>query len=556
MYRKGEVDDDMRWLDFGDLVSGDSAFSRLFVDYVTDYQKVHQFYNGNPQDKEDWVKMFRRVCEQKIDRSAISQILTRQNRDFHCGVRTLANIDLLRDDNCVAIVTGQQVGLFTGPLYTIYKAITAVKLAEKFSSEFPEYKFVPIFWLAGEDHDFEEVRTVYVFDAAGELLKYDYDEGKRSSEANYGAVGEIELDDSIDQMFASLEQALVPTEFKPKVLELFRTAYQKGMTFNKAFVHLMNVLFEDSGLVFLNSNDAEIKRMLVPIFEKELRDTPKSCQLVIDQSAILERQYHAQVKPRPINLFLFHEKGRYPIEPHSDGYSLKGTRQHFTKEQLASLLATKPEMFSPNVVLRPICQDTLLPTATYVAGPSEVAYFAQYYTLYKEFGVLQPIIFPRASATIIEEKVEKVLKRFSLEADEFFSNVEFLKQQVAEQISDLKANEFFTAASQSVLDSMNQLRPALQSIDPTLLPALDNTVNKIQGQLQVLKDKTVAAQTRQHEVALRQIDKVALNIFPLGDFQERRVNILYYLNKYGLEFVRWLFREIAVERMKHQLLEI
>ena len=546
----------MNWIDYQDLQFTDGAFSRLFVDYVTDHQRVRQFYGGNPQDADDWKRLLKQTSERKLDRSAITRILSRQNRDFHCGVKSLANIDLLRDDNCVAVVTGQQVGLFTGPLYTIYKAITAVKLAEKLAKDFPEYKFVPIFWLAGEDHDFEEVSSVSLFNAAGELVRLDYNAEEMATDVNHGAVGEIELDERIEVLFKLAEEALLPTEFKPKVLELFKTAYQKGMTFNRAFVHLLNVLLEDSGLIFLNSNDAEIKQLLVPVFRKELADTPRSCQLVIDQSAILERQYHAQVKPRSINLFLFHEKGRYPIEPHPNGYFLKGTRQHFTKVELDTLLTEKPEMFSPNVVLRPICQDTLLPTIAYVGGPSELAYFGQYSTLYKDFGIPEPIIYPRASVTIVEERVEKILARFSLEPLALFGNLEFLKQQIAEQISDLKAEDFFATASHSIDESLNELKPALQSIDPTLLPAMDNTLQKIHSHLSVLRDKTISAQKRQHEVSLRQIDKAAANLFPSSDFQERQLNILYFLNKYGLEFVRWLFKEIQVDKLKHQLLHI
>lgn len=546
----------MNFVDYRDLEASDGAFTRLFVDYIGDYQKVRQFYGGNPQDENDWRHLLKQVSDRVIDRSRLTQILSRQNRDLHCGVKSLANIDLLRDDNCVVVVTGQQVGLFTGPMYTIYKAITAIKLSEKLANEYPDYSFVPIFWLAGEDHDFEEVSSVSFFNAAGELVKADYKPEHKQEGLNQGAVGEIVFDESIEQLFKFVEDSLLPTEFKPKVLDLFKTAYQKGMTFNKAFVHLMNVLLEDSGLIFLDSNDAEIKRLLLPVFQRELAETPRSCQLVIDQSAILERQYHAQVKPRSINLFLFHEKGRYPIEPHPDGYFLKGTRQHFSKSELTKMLNQSPELFSPNVVLRPICQDTLLPTVAYVAGPAELAYFGQYGTLYKEFGIPQPIIYPRASATIVEERVEKVLDRFSLDAITLFGNLEFVKQQIAEQISDFKADGFFSSAAHAIDESLNELKTALQSIDPTLLPAFENTLGKIHTHLDVLKEKTIAAQKRQHEVSLRQIDKAASSLFPDSDFQERQLNVLYFLNKYGPEFVRWIFSELQIDKMKHQLLKI
>ncbi len=546
----------MNWIDYSDLESSDGAFSRLFVDYVSEFEKVGQFYGGDPQNPDDWRRLLDQVRRHAVDRSSLTRILSRQNRDLHCGVKTLANIDHLRDDNCVAVVTGQQVGLFTGPMYTIYKSITAIKLAEKLGRDYPDHKFVPVFWLAGEDHDFEEVSSVSLFHATGELVHVDYKHELKHDGSNYGAVGEIVFDESIDEVFKIVDQALQPTEFKGQVLELFKTAYQKGMTFNKAFVHLMNVLLEDSGLIFLDSNDKEVKELLRPVFRRELAETPKSCQLVIDQSAILERQYHAQVKPRSINLFLFHEKGRYPIEPHPDGYFLKGTRQHFSKDALAKLLDDQPELFSPNVVLRPLCQDTLLPTVAYVAGPSELAYFGQFSTLYKELGIPQPMIYPRASVTIVEEKVEKVLTRYSLEPLALFGNLEFLKQQIAEQISDFKADDFFSGTMRTIDSSLNQLTPALQTLDPTLLPALENTLGKIHSHLNLLKEKTVAAQKRQHEVSLRQIDKAASNLFPESDFQERHVNVIYFLNKYGPEFLRWVFSEVQIDKLKHQLLEI
>lgn len=546
----------MNLIDFRELPSGNNAFSSLFLDYVNDYSKLQELYNGNFRSDNDWKSVIQKVVERPLDRSSIVQILTNQNRNFHCGVRTLANIDSLLNDNTVAVVTGQQVGLFTGPLYTIYKTLTTLKLVEKLASRFPEYNFVPIFWLEGEDHDYEEVSAINLINSANDVAKFEYQPGGSKPDKNLGAVGTLEFDETIDTFFQNIEQALVQTEFKPKVIELFKTAYQKGMTFNRAFVHLMNVLLEDSGLIFLDPHDTEIKKMLAPLFKRELAETPKFCQLVIDQSAEIEKQYHAQIKPKSLNLFLFHHGGRFLLEPKPDGYGLKGTRQHLTKEQVQEFINTSPELFSPNVVLRPLCQDWLLPTVAYVAGPSEIAYFGQLKSLYQEVRIPLPIIYPRASITIVEEKVEKVLNRFSLPLTEFFRDVEMIKEKVASQISDVNLEELFGGTLATLHETLDAMQPALQSIDPTLLGALDNTNKKIISGIESLKEKTVAAQKRQHEVALRQIDKTANHVFPLSNFQERELNVLYFLNKYGLEFLRWLYGELSVDTFKHQVINL
>ncbi|MEK6755794.1 MAG: bacillithiol biosynthesis cysteine-adding enzyme BshC [Bacteroidota bacterium] len=546
----------MNWIEYRELKSVADAFSALFADYVSDFTRVRQFFCGNFRDDTHWKSALKKVTERTIDRSAIVQILANQNREFHCGVRTLAHIDSLLNDNTVAVVTGQQVGLFTGPLYTIYKTLTTLKLVEHLASRFPEYAFVPIFWLEGEDHDYEEVNSVQLVDASNEVATFAYQFRGASSETNLGAVGKIEFDEGIEEVLQAIDQSLMQTEFKPKVIELVRTAYQKGMSFNRAFAHLMNVLLENSGLIFLDPNDKEVKKLLAPLFQRELAETPKFCQLVVDQSAELEKQYHAQVKPKALNLFFFHHGGRYLLEPRPDGYSLKGTRQHLAKEYVQDASVNSPELFSPNVVLRPICQDWLLPTVAYVGGPAEIAYFAQLKPLYEETKIPMPIIYPRASVTIIEEKVEKVLERFSLSLPDLYQDLELVKGRVASQLGAINVDELFGETVLAIQELLDRAQEPLQGIDPTLLGALDNTTKRILGSVEGLKEKAIAAQKRQHEVALRQIDKAANLVFPRLNFQERELNVLYFLNKYGMEFLRWLFNEIKIDLFKHQVIKL
>jgi len=546
----------MNFIPYNELQTGDSGFSRLFIDYVDHFSTVKDFFIGDFRDKKIWQSQLDAVTHREMDRSSLVQVLLNQNRDYQCGIKTLANIDLLLNENTVAIVTGQQVGLFTGPLYTLYKIITTLKLTEQLSQQNPDYNFVPVFWLEGEDHDIEEVSSFSFLNMSNELqqLRYSYEE--KSVGNNVGAVGSVSLDESIGVLFNELHQALLKTEYSPKVFELFETAYQKGMTFSRAFIHLVNVLLEDSGLIFFDPHNPDTKKILRPVFEQELNNISKTCQLVITQSELLEKQYHAQVKPRAVNLFLFHNGGRYAIEPHERGFSLKGTRRIFSKDELIELLNSDPNLFSPNVILRPICQDYLFPTLAYVAGPSEVAYFAQFKLLYENFSIPEPIIYPRCSATIVEERIQKIITKYGLQAKDFFTDIEALKGRITASISDFKVEELFSNTFGTVSESLTSLKDGLESIDPTLVPAMENTLVRMQGALNNLKEKTIAAQVRQHEISLRQLDKVVMSLFPNSNLQEREMNIIYFLNKYGLELLRWLRSELVLDKFMHQVINL
>ncbi len=546
----------MSWIDYRDIPQNEKSTTQLFVDYLTDYDKVKTFYPWNFRESEDWKAVFEKLAKRTIDRSSLVRILSDQNRDFHCGVQTLANIDALHNDNTFAVVTGQQVGIFTGPLYALYKALTAIKLAQSLTERYSDYQFVPVFWLAGEDHDFDEVRSITLIDKMNNLSKVEYLPPDYHSGKNLGPVGSLEVDESIESFEKQLEQVLPETEFKPKVMDLLRIAYQKGMTLNRAFVHIMNDLLLDSGLIFIDPNATEIKQILAPIFTSELKGSSQTSRLVIQRSAELERFYHAQVKPQPLNLFMFHKGGRYLIEPRPEGFALKGTRQHFEREEMLQRVEQAPELFSPNVILRPVCQDTLLPTAAYVGGPAEIAYFAQLSPVYDAFGIPQPIIYPRASATIIEEKVQKVFERFSLGVTDFFRDMEMLKQNLAERLSEISVDEMFGGTTAALDETLQSLERGLEKLDPTLVAALKNAREKMGYQIESLKQKALSAQTRRFDASMRQLEKAGLHLFPNGNFQERELNIAHFLNRYGLEFFQWLQGELIIDRFKHQIIEM
>jgi len=531
--------------------------SKLFTDYNTQFDHLSKYFSGNFKEKEAWEKKISDLHKRHYERNTLLRVLNEQNRDFHSGIRTLANIDLLGNDNTFAVVTGQQLGVFGGPLYTIYKSITAVKLAQKLSHDFPEYNFVPVFWLEGEDHDFEEINKVKYINASNELSAVEYLFGGKPLEKNIGATGSIVIDEHIEHFFSGIDATLPKTDYSPALLELLRGYYKQGTTFLKAFAGFFNHIYEDSGLIFVNPNHPELKKILSLLFTKEIQSNSETSKLVIQKSVELEEHYHAQIKAKALNLFMFYKGGRHLIEPSDAGdYFLKNLRQRYTKEELLSIAATTPELLSPNVVTRPLCQDTLLPTVAYVAGPGEIAYFAQLKPVYGYFDVPMPIIYPRASVTLIEEKVQKVLEKYSLELEDLFGEVEPVLGRVSEQVSEVKVDALFESLDTRIKEALNEARFGIQQIDQTLNGTIDGTISKFQQQLEVLKQKTQKAQQQKEEISLKQIRKASMNIFPNGNFQEREFNVIQYLNKYGPDFVKWVANELVIDKYQHQVITI
>jgi len=547
---------DSMWLSVEDIPHSLGGYSRLYCDYLTNFQKVQQYYQTDFHHPQNYGQRAEEVASKFPCRSELVEILTEQNKNFGSTDKTFEHIQSLADSKTLAIVTGQQVGMFGGPLYTLYKTITTIKLAAHLKTVLPDFNFVPIFWLEGEDHDFQEMNYIRLLNAEHKSTDIVYQHDEKALEKNLGAVGELVFNSTLSQFFEQVQRTLSNTEFKTSVLSLFQETYQHGTSFNKAFASLMNRFFPDAGLIFISSNDKKFKRLLAPIFKQEIETVPQTSQLIIERSAELETKYHAQIKPKALNLFLFHKGGRYLIEPREKDFSLKGVRQYFQKDELLKIVEESPEVFSPNVVLRPICQDTILPTHCYVAGPSEIAYFAQLKPVYSFFNLTMPIIYPRASATIVEMNQEKILEKYQLELAELFQHPEKSQRKVIDLVSEVNIDELFGNAKKRTDEMMNEMKFGLNYIDPTLLGSLETTRSKIEAQLDVLKEKTMEAQKRRHEVALRQIQKVTNSLLPNGNLQERELNVLHFLNKHGFDFINRLRNEIQIDKFMHQVIRI
>jgi bacillithiol synthase len=544
----------MELLDYRKLPASAGGYTDLFFDYISDYRSVAPFFPGNFRDYDAYGALMK--DRTVADRDALADALEEENRAFGASPKAFANIALLRRPSTYAVVTGQQVGLFGGPLYTLFKTVTAIKLAAHLKTKFPASDFVPVFWLEGEDHDFQEMNHVVVLSSENLPVTVDYLHGDVLPDRNLGPIGELQFNEALDRTFGTLENALQKTEYTASLIERLRAHYRRGKTFTQAFAGWLTSLLGDQGLVFISSNHPKLKQLLVPLFEREITEFPQSSQLVISQSAELEKEYHAQIKAKSLNLFIFHKGGRYLIEPRETDFSLKGTRHFIPKDELLRIARESPGQLSANVVLRPLCQDMLLPTVAYVAGPAEIAYHAQLRPVYRHFGVAQPIVFPRASASFLEERVQRAMEKYSLELPEFFGDINKVTSKVVEQIAEVKLEQVFASTSRRIHESLTELRFGLNEVDPTLLGALENAVTRIDQNVGVLKEKATAAQKRRNDTAVRQVERAANGLLPNGGMQEREINILYFMNKYGPDVVDRMFRELDIHAFAHQILTV
>ena len=528
------------------------SFSRLFTTYTSDFDSVAGYFSGDYRDPRQRGQIAQQVADQFNHRRQLVEVLSDQNKSYGAGEATLRNIERLAGSDAVAVVTGQQLGLFTGPMYTLYKTLTAVQLARQIEEESGR-PTVPVFWLEGEDHDFDEVASVAVAGSDGiHRLKY----SSVHSDGNSVPVGRITLEESIKEVVGQLDELLPGTEFHDGILKMVRDAYRPNATFLTAFTRLMGSLFEDEGIIFVSGDDPRLKKIAGPVFRKELKEHAKTSALLKETSSKLEESFHVQVQSSPTHLFLLNETGRYSLVAEGNDFRLKGTDIRYTRDELLLMVDENPESFSPNVVLRPIVQDSILPTAAYVAGPGEVAYFAQFRSIYEWASVPMPIIYPRASVTLVEPSIAKVLDRYSLSIPSFEKDLEKLFHGIVVDAMDIDAEAIFERAGQHIHDAVNTVSPAIEAVDASLTKTGEATRVALMKEWGKLKNRVVKAEKRRHDQTQNQLTRARNSLFPENILQERCISPLYFMNKYGTDLVSRLMREIELDTTSHQVLTL
>ena len=528
--------------------------SRLFLEYLKDpvalrrfYPSAVRFHHELPQRAPEVLAAYR------VDRNAVCNALAAMNKHWRAGEATLRNIEMLRDTDCIAVVSGQQAGLFTGPLYTIYKALSAVKLAGCLSQR--GTKAVPVFWMASEDGDFAEVAKAEVIGRDCQLKSV---EVSSSLHREGQPVGHVVNDDSIDAVIDQLFELLPNSEFADDIKALVKNAWQPGRGYADCFGVMMTSLLGRYGLIFLDPLDPELKRLAAPLYSEAARRAPEIAAAIERRSAELESAgYHAQVlaTANSFPLFLHDEKGaRHAVARLDNGkYKAKEIDREYAAEELAKMALETPQRFSPNVTLRAVVQDYLLPTIAYYGGAAEIAYFAQTAEAYRVLERPATPILPRSSLTMIERHTGRVLERYNLTLADFFEGLEPVITRVVEEHLGAHTSKIFANAEQNVNQELDRLRKELESIDPTLASALDTGRKKINYQFDGLKTRFVRAQMTRDEAAHRQLQRAFDQLYPNKDLQERHINITSLLARHGTYVMEWIFNAINIGSNEHQI---
>ncbi len=528
--------------------------SRLFLDYLKDPLSLRKYYPGAVRFHHELQQRVPDVlAAHRVDRNQVADALAAMNQRWDAPEETLNNINLLRDADAVAVVSGQQAGLFTGPLYTIYKALSAVKLAGCLRQR--NTKAVPVFWIAAEDHDFIEVAKAEIIGRDCQLKHVDistdlHREGQ--------PVGRVVLDDSIQAIVDQLFELLPNSEFADDMKKLVQQSWQPGRGYVDSFATMMTALLGRYGLIFLDPLDPEMKKLAAPLYAAAVRQAPEIATAVEQRSRDLENAgYHAQVLATATSfpLFIHDENGarRALVRVENGNYQAKDTAQRYSIEDLAQLARHEPQRFSPNVTLRAVVQDYLLPTIAYYGGAAEIAYFAQTAEVYRMLERPATPILPRSSLTMIERHTGRVLERYGLTLADFFEGLEPVTKRVVEEYLGASTARSFAAAEQNVNQELDRLKTELHAIDPTLANALETGRKKIQYQLDGLRTRFVRAQMTRDEAAHRQLQRAADQLYPNKDLQERHINVTSLLARHGTYVIEWIFNAINLGSNDHQV---
>ena len=543
----GRVADSLRFTDI-------PRTSRLFNDFLYDYPKVARFYTDFGRTVAPLKDHALEVGAQSFDRKRVPDALERINRAAGSSELTFKHIEMLRHQGSVAIVTGQQSGLFTGPLYTIHKALTVIKLAACLREQGVEA--VPVFWIASEDHDYEEVNHLKVLDREGQLKTIRYEAGDLPKDA---PVGRVVLCDGITKTIDEFVALLPPSEFTPDIERDLRESYAPGTGFAQAFAKLMARLVKNYGVVLLDPLDEELKQVVAPLYSQALDKAEEIARALVVRSSELEAAgYHAQVHVSEdmVPLFIVDDGRRVAMTRENGRFQVKGSDRSFAHEELVSLASRCPSCFSPNVTLRPVVQDYLLPTAAYIGGPAEIAYFAQLRAVYETLERQEPCVLPRASFTIVEGRHQKTMKKYGLELRDFFDGLHAAVTKVVEQSLDRGTAKSFEETERVLNEQLDKLEASLGNADRTLSSSVEGARAKMLYQIEHLRTRFIHASAHREETAYRQVERAYTTLFPEKNLQERELNAYYFLSRYGPSLIEELYNAAEIGFSNHKLVYI
>lgn len=509
----------------------------LVFDYLSGKKELTTFYDFFP-DKNGFKDALSAIQKVNYNRTLLVEVLKEQSiRVKNSSAESLKNIGLILNEHTVTITTGHQLCLFTGPLYFVYKIFSVIALCEKLKTEFPERNFVPVYWMASEDHDFEEVNHFTVY---GKKIEWNSTEK--------GAVGDFKTN-TLSEAREKMKEILGSGIHAESLLNLFDKTYLNHSDLSSATQFLVNELFGKYGIVVLDGNSKKLKESFVPYFQKDVFENVPDQTVSASVEKLRQLKYEAQVNPREINCFYMEKGLRARIEKAGDVYQAVGTNLRWSQEELQWLIKSNPEKISPNVVLRPCYQQFILPNLAYVGGPGELAYWMEYKAMFKELNLFFPVLTPRKSVIIIENNTLSKIKKLGFNMENVFESEESLVKLYIE-----KSNNSFNLEEhkRSIEDLFRKISEETGKIDKSLTASVEAEKQKNLNSIAALEQKTIRAIKAKLDTEVNQIKSVKAKLFPDGIPQERIENFSTYSNKWGVEFMSSLKESIRYDLEKNR----
>lgn len=481
-----------------------NSFSKAFLDYISQKPALASFYEQYPTIEGLKIQAEKRNFSQDT-RKITSAVISDQYKGIDASELTIQNIESLNSSKTFTITTGHQLNIFTGPLYFIYKIVTAINACKAMKKKYPTYDFVPVYWMASEDHDFEEIDH---FQFNGKRFTWETDQT--------GAVGRFN------------PKSIKPIFDQIKMPDFFKEAYLKHDTLADAGRHYVNALFGHEGLVVIDADDARLKRVFQHVIEDDVFNNTANQLVNQSNQALSEKGYSPQVFPREINFFYLKDNLRSRIVKEGDDYAVLDTEIRFTKEALQTEIDTHPDRFSPNVVLRPLYQETILPNLAYVGGPSELVYWFQLKSVFDHFKTAFPSLLPRNFAGVITPNVLQKIKKVSCSYEEIFIDAaQLIKEKV---IANSTHNLDLKNEIKKIKSTFDSVKAQSIKIDASLEKHVAAEQQKAEKGLKSIEKKMLRTEKMNHETLIERIHVIKEALFPNGTPQERKDNFLnFYL---------------------------
>ncbi len=505
------------------------TFSKSDKAYILEDPKLSEFYIHSPS-----ISSFEEVIKikekQAVNRKVLVDVLKEQHKAYPNFEASRNNIEKLILPQTFTITTAHQPSLFTGPLYFIYKIISTINLCENLSNAYPEYYFVPIFWSGAEDHDFEEINHVKVF---REKLVWENDED--------GSVGNMSID-GILPLLPKLKEILGDSQNAHIIYQKLENAFQNQTTYGKAALSFIHSLFGEKGLVVLDPSDPKLKELAIPLFEKEILEQPSKRLVEAIQEQLVSKGFKAQAHARKINLFFTQKGARERIDYQDIKYTILNQNIVYNQDEIIQLLKEHPEQFSPNVIMRPLYQELILPNLAYIGGGGELAYWLERKSQFEYFGIPYPMLIRRDSVLWVDKNSIKKMKSLGISLDDLWNEEHILINNLVKKISDEEIN--ISSEREKILRIFEDLLQKGERIDSTLIKSIEGEKAKVNKGLDNIEQKMMRAEKRKHEVITQKLSNLKKQLFPEGNLQERKDNFLSFYVRNGETFFDMLYQNL------------